>query len=97
MHVNVLLFNELPNDKELTHKEVMQRLFAFVNDDYFDYFDEDTLELYTGKEVKKQDDAYYLQEGFHGIVCRETEPVTFQKLLRSIPDDYDIWKVDVHI
>lgn len=97
MHVNVLLFNELPNNKKLTQEEVMRRLFAFVNDDYFDYFDEDTLELYIGKEVKKQDDVYYIQEGFHGIVCRETEQITFQKLLRSIPDDYDVWKVDVHI
>lgn len=39
MHVNVLLFNELLNDKKLTQEEVMRRLFAFVNVDYFDYFD----------------------------------------------------------
>lgn len=80
-----------------TKDEAKNKLYQLIDCGSIDYFDEDTMERYTGKEIKKMTDIFYV------IILTAEDPIyilptyNFTKLERSIADDSEVWKVDVHM
>lgn len=79
-------------------RRVMSYLFALEGMGEFDYFDEDSLNAFTGKEAKDMNDLYCLvfMDQEYSVYYSDGRKA-FYDTLKDIEDDWSVWKVDVKL
>lgn len=90
-------FYALVSDKK-DRDYVINYLYDLCNRGEFDYFDEDTLKVFSGKEAKEMADIYCLMYMSNGMTTYyEGNHKEFNDTLNNVNDNAYVWKVDVHI
>ncbi len=77
--------------------KVLRCLYALIDLGDIDYFNEDTLTYFNGKEKDKLNDVYRFIFMDTGINVQINNKEKLEPVLKTIKDDDYVWKVDIHI